>query len=165
MKTATITGGALVALLALTSCGGNDEPADAQEADTGAQVDAETPMPTEDVAPPEEDAGEDFEPPASNSEDPFEDIPDDAPINDMESEEDITRYMLDCDDDVTIEECESGYEDSVNQDMIAYDLEACHETIAEGPGLMSCFSTVLPDDEFWALYEDTYGEPVPEEFR
>lgn len=160
MRTTAMTGLALVALLALTGCGGNTGPADAGEADTSAPVDAETPPET---APPVGPDAEDFEPPATD--DPFEDIPDDAPIHDMESEDDMIRYMLDCDDDVTIEECESGYEESVNEDMIAYDLEDCYETVQAGPGFMSCYSTVLPDDEFYALYEDTYGEPVPDEFR
>lgn len=130
------------ALLALTACG-TDEP------------DTEPPPETAETVAQTDEAG-----------DPFEDIPDDAPIHDMD-EDDITRHMLGCDEDVSAEECEAQYQAGVEADFIDDEVERCQQFI-EADGIApggGCSSFYMTNAEFYALYEERTGGVVPVEYQ
>lgn len=80
-------------------------------------------------------------------------------------DEALTRQFLDCDQDATLEECETDYEEQVNDDFVQWDLEWCYEIINDMGGNQTCNSAVMEDADFYELYEDTYGHPVPDQHR
>ncbi|WP_147107080.1 hypothetical protein [Nesterenkonia populi] len=105
---------------------------------------------------------------ATAGEDPFEDIPDDAPIHDMD-DDDIYRHMFDCDDDLSTEECMERHEAEVEEQFDEAEFELCADHIAEyeeqGMSWASCHSARMPNEEFYDLYEERTGEEVPEHLR
>lgn len=142
MKYAATASASIVTLLALTSCGGDTAP-------------AEEAAPTERV-----------ESSPAAPEDPFENIPEDAPINEAEDEEDIFRMMFDCEDSETVEECEQAYADGVDADMLDYDIGTCVELVEQlerdgGDPLMDCTSVTVPNSEFYVIFEEEMGYSVP----
>lgn len=133
-----------VALLALTACSsGDDEPESAPA--TTESVQAE-----------------------STSEDPFEDIPDDAPIHDMD-EDDIAQHFLDCDDGLSAEECQQQYEAEIEAESIERSIEECQDYIEEsqdgGWVVGGCFNYTMTNAEFYQVFEERTGQAVPEELR
>lgn len=130
-----------LALLALTACGGGD---DDQEASSGpATVEA-------------------------TSEDPFENIPDDAPIHDMD-EDDIAQHMLGCDDGLSAEECQQQYESGIEAESIERSIEECQEYIEAAAGggwaVGSCSNYTMTNTEFYQVFEERTGETVPDDLR
>lgn len=131
-----------VALLGLTACDSGDTEAEPppETATTVAESDA---------------AG-----------DPFEDIPDDAPIHDMD-EDDLMQHFLECEDGLSADECEEQYQDEVETGFIDDEIERCEQFI-EADGIAAgggCSSFYMTNAEFYTLYEERTGEVVPAEFQ
>ena len=127
-------------LLALTACGGGGDGA-------------------ESAAPTVADTA---------SGDTFEDIPDDAPIHDMD-EDDLMQHFLECDDGLSAEECQQQHESGVEVESIERDIQACQEYIGEAEGggwaVGSCSNYTMTNTEFYQVFEDRTGEPVPDDLR
>lgn len=80
-------------------------------------------------------------------------------------DEALTREFLDCDQDATLEECETDYEEQVNEDFAQWDLEECYDIVNGDMGNQTCNSATMEDAEFYELYEETYGHPIPDQHR
>lgn len=147
MRALQVTGLALAVFLGLAACGSSAEPdqEQAQEATGAPQADEE-----------------------QEQDDPFEDIPADAPIHDM-SEEDLAREMLGCDEGLSVEECEQQYQEEVEAASIEDSIAMCQEYIDEardgGWAVGSCSNYTMTNSDFYELFESRTGEAVPADLR
>lgn len=101
--------------------------------------------------------------------DPWANIPDDAPIHDMDTEEDVFRHMFDCDEDESVDACEQRYGDEIAEDYLKSNIEMCDEYIAEyeetGTVFWNCSGIDMPNSEFYQVFEERTGYPVPGALR
>lgn len=114
-------------------------------------------------------SGDEPEASDSSTEDPFENIPDDAPIHDLEDEEDVFRHMFDCDDSESVEECEQRFVDGVADSALDGYIRDCEESVAQyeefGAAMLPCFHGSSDVDEFSDLFEERTGTALPDELR